>query len=93
MIFHPLIDKEWLEFFRTQMPLARMLLGLSQEDLARMTGFSRSEICLLENGKVELLRKHYLAIAKIFEYMIFDVYDIPKPKAAQVFHRIFASTY
>ena len=47
--------------------MLRELKGWTQKELARRSGISATNICLLENAKVEIGKKRTLQLAKAFD--------------------------
>ena len=48
------------------LPVLRKKLGMSQEDLAKLIGVSRSTIASIENKKREMTWNHFLSLVLVF---------------------------
>lgn len=61
------MNEEVLNTFANYLPVMRVAVKLSQEDLGKMLGISKEAISHLEQGKTKLKLYHYIAMRSIFE--------------------------
>ncbi len=68
-------DKQLLTNFGKRIRHLRTARGLSQEQLAELTGFHRTYIGMIERGERNLSLSNIGAFAKVFEMSISDLMD------------------
>ncbi|MEQ1645671.1 MAG: helix-turn-helix transcriptional regulator, partial [Pyrinomonadaceae bacterium] len=68
-------DQKLLNQFGTRIRKLRMAKGLSQEQLAELTGFHRTYIGMIERGERNLSLSNIGVFAKVFEMSISELMD------------------
>ena len=71
-------DKKLLEQFGRRVRELRQAQGLSQEELAELTGFHRTYIGMVERGERNLSLSNVGVFAKIFEMSVSELLNFGK---------------
>ena len=69
------VNKKLLNAFGTRVRELRLARGLSQEQLAELTGFHRTYIGMIERGERNLSLSNIGVFAKMFEVSVSELLD------------------